>query len=791
MSVLNNITGVLLKPIIKEMSRAALPKIDGNIYVDGLSNEVEIIRDEWGIAHIYTDKLEDALFAQGYIHAQDRLWQMDLNRRAARGKLAEIIGKDALDADRIARTFGYDRIGKKDWELLTDDLKSYLKAYCNGVNAFIENQTSRFPVEYKLLGLKPELWNPIDVCAFSKMLTSLLTFGWYDEIIRAKLIELLGLEAVLELDNSYPENNPVTLPKGVEFNTIGIDNKFNAMNGPYIPKISGSNAWTIHGSKTKTGKPYLCNDPHLTLKNPNIWYQMHIHTKDYHVSGVSCPAIPAILIGHNDKIGWGITLSFTDIEDVYVEKFTDETMKTYMYDGKIMDSEIIEEKIYIKGENMPHIEKVISTVNGTLISHVTNHKAQAYTLCSMAFRPGKMFEGWFNLNKARDWNDFVKAVECIQAPGLNIVYADIVGNIGYYNSGKVPIRDKQIASVPMPGWTSENKWSDFVPFEKMPHVLNPQQGHVITANHKIVADDYPYFLGDIYMNGYRANRLEKMIEGKTNLSPKDFTEMQMDWTCLPAEQFKDYYTNIDMGNTELQQYVQMLLNWDGVLRPEQIEGSLYKVCKKEMVKYIYDRNIEDKNLVNELLGAGFHEIFQPLNAFLGHNTVALFRILDNPDSILLKNAGGKEHVLKTGIKYGIDWLKLNFGTNPKKWNWGNVHAIVFPHAFSVKPPLDKVFNVGPFPIGGDTDTPFQTYVMAENAYGGELNSVSYRQTIDFADFDNSTIIMPLGNSANMASPFYKNQLDKWFKGESIAMCFSRKKVEEHKKHTLWLKKKTK
>ncbi|HNJ09951.1 MAG TPA: penicillin acylase family protein, partial [Chitinophagales bacterium] len=263
MSVLNNITGVLLKPIIKEMSRAALPKIDGNIYVDGLSNEVEIIRDEWGIAHIYTDKLEDALFAQGYIHAQDRLWQMDLNRRAARGKLAEIIGKDALDADRIARTFGYDRIGKKDWELLTDDLKSYLKAYCNGVNAFIENQTSRFPVEYKLLGLKPELWNPIDVCAFSKMLTSLLTFGWYDEIIRAKLIELLGLEAVLELDNSYPENNPVTLPKGVEFNTIDIDNKFNAMNGPYIPKISGSNAWTIHGSKTKTGKPYLCNDPHL------------------------------------------------------------------------------------------------------------------------------------------------------------------------------------------------------------------------------------------------------------------------------------------------------------------------------------------------------------------------------------------------------------------------------------------------------------------------------------------------------------------------------------------------
>jgi penicillin amidase len=787
MSVLNKIAAAVLKPVVKEMSRASLPKLDGNIYVQGLQNEVEIIRDSWGVTHIYTDILEDAIFAQGFVHAQDRLWQMDLNRRAAGGKLAEIIGKDALDADRVARTFGYERAGKKDWELLSPEIKTYMKAYCNGVNAFIDNNTSSFPVEYKLLGLKPEPWTPVDVCAFSKMLTALLTFGWYDEIVRAKLIELIGIESAMEVDNTYPKENPVTLPKGIEFNKIDVDGKFAALNGPYIPKISGSNAWTIHGSKTKTGKPFLCNDPHLTLKNPNIWYQMHLHTKEYHVTGVSCPSIPLILIGHNEQIGWGITLAFTDIEDVFVEKFTDKTMETYMHDGKIMESKIIEEKIYIKDEKMPHIERVINTIHGTLISNVIPESHHAYTLCSMAFRPANTFDGWFRLNTAQNWNDFVDAVKCIQSPGLNIVYADIEGNIGYYNSGKVPVRNKQTASVPMPGWTSEYDWNQFVPFEEMPHALNPKQQHIITANHKIEPENFPHFLGDIYISGYRADRLEKMIEGKRNLSPKEFTEMQMDWLCTPALKFKQYFETLKMDDAELQPYVDMLLKWDGVLRPEQIEGTFYKVVKKEMIKYIYDKNIEDKTLIRELMGVGFHEIYQPLSAFLGHNTVALFRILDNPDSILLKKAGGKDHVLKTGFRRGIDWLKENFGANTKKWNWGNIHAIVFPHAFSAKPPLDKVFNVGPFPIGGDTDTPFQTYIMSENGYNGELSSVSYRQIIDFSDFDNSTIIMPLGNSANMASPYYKNQLTHWFKGESIPMSFSRKKVEEHKKHTLWLR----
>ncbi len=788
MSILNNIGGVLLKPFIKEWSRTQLPKIDGQVFLKGLKEEVEIIRDELGAVHIYAKNKNDLIFAQGYAHAQDRLFQMELNRKVARGKLSEIIGIKALDSDRIARTLGYERVAKQDWELFTDEEQQIIIDYCNGINAYIKSEEFKLSVEFRLLKHRPELWDPMDVASFSRLLTSLLTWGWYDEIIRAKLVEAVGMDAALELDNTYTKDTPVTLPKGIEFNVLDVSGKFEALKGPYIPQISGSNAWSVSGTKTKTGKPILANDPHLTLKNPNIWYMNHLHCPDLRVSGVTAPAVPMVQIGHNEHIGWGITLSFTDLEDVFVEKFTDDTCTTYMHDGKLKDTHILEEKIFIKGEKMPFIEKVFETVHGVLISDVTGNSSMKLTLCSMAYKASTATRGWFQLNKAKNWNEFTDAVSHITAPGLNIVYADVNSNIGYYNSGKVPVRNKEVASFPQAGWTGENDWKSFVPFEEMPYVLNPEKGYIITANHKIEPDDFPHFLGDIYMNGYRADRLENMLQRKEKSDAKDYTEMQMDFYCTPGKLLAAHFKDIKMDNADLQRYLDLFLAWNGVLDADRVEGSLYNVSKWMIVRRIFESAIHDKKLVDELLGKGFNAIFGPVNAYLGHNTPILLRILDNPASFWLKAAGGKEKVLKEGFKNAIDWMKLNYGTNPQKWKWGNLHAIVFPHALSAQPPLDKIFNIGPFPIGGDKDTPHQTYNMAVDSFGGELSAPSYRQIIDFSDFDKSTIIMPLGNSGNMASPFYKNQLQDWFDGKSYPMCWSRAKVDAHKKHTLLLKK---
>lgn len=789
MSILDNLGGLMLKPIAKIMSQRNLPKIDGNVYVQGLKKEVKIIRDRWGIPHIYASCSEDAIFAQGFVHAQDRLWQMELNRRVARGKLSEFIGKEGLDTDRICKTMGYERIAKKDWELFGEDERQVIFSYCAGINAFIKENSDNLPLEFTLLKMQPELWEPIDVCSFSRLLIALLSWGWYDEIIRAKVIESVGEEAAAELDNTYTPHHPIALPDGIEFNMLELGEQFSAMKGPYMPQISGSNAWTVHGSKTVTGKPFLCNDPHLTLRNPNIWYMVHIHCPEFHVSGVSAPSVPMVLIGHNDKIGWGITLSFTDIEDVYVEKFTDDTCSSYIHKNQLLSTEILEEKIYVKGESDPYIERVLQTVHGPIISDITGYKHQKLALCSQALKPSRAVLGWFRLNKAQGWNDFVEGIKEITAPGLNIVYGDVEGNIGYYNSGKVPVKTKETASIPMPGWTGETDWTAFVPFEEMPHSLNPKKGYIITCNNKIEPDNYPHFLGDIYMNGYRAKRLEEMFSKKSHFAPGDFRDMQMDLTCLPGLQFAALYKDIEMESAELQQYSSMLQNWDGVLDPEKIEGSLYKVTKLMVVRKLYESAISDRKLIDELLGRGFNTFYGPVNAFLGHNTVTLLRMLNNPDSWWLKKVGDREKLLKDGMKNAIQWLKLNYGKEKEKWKWGRLHAIVFNHALGVKKPLDKIFNIGPIPIGGDTDTPHQTCILAAEGYGGELSAPSYRQTIDFSNFDNSTVIMPLGQSGNIGSPYYKNLLNNWLEGNSIPMCWAPYQVEEHKAHVMYLKNK--
>lgn len=788
MALIKNIGGLLLKPIIKQMSSNRLPDLDGTIVLEGIQDNVEIIRDDMGVPHIYASSLEDLMFAQGFVHAQDRLWQMEIHRRAARGKLSEILGEKAIETDQICRTMGYERVARRDLELFNDEELKILRAYGAGINAFIKKFPKQHAVEFILAKVEPQLWEPIDTAAFSRLLISQMTWGWYDEIIRAKVIEKVGAAAAGELDNNYPVGNPVALPKGIEFNKLKLDENLGALRGPYVPQIAGSNAWTVSGFKTDTGKPYLCNDPHLPIKNPNIWYMVHIHCPELEATGVSVPGVPMVQIGHNANIGWGITLSFTDLEDVFIEKFTDETSNSYVHEGKIIQTQIYEEKIFVKGNPKPIIHKVLETVHGPIISDILDSDNKKLSLCSMSLKEGRNIMAWLKLNKSKNWNDFVDSVKEIAAPGLNIVYADMDGNTGYYNTGKMPIRDKAVASVPSMGWTGSHDWNEFVPFHEMPHVLNPDRGYILTCNNKIENDDYPYFLGDIYMNGYRAARLEALFAKKEKYSLADFAAMQMDFSCIPGKTFGKLYKGIKFDTAELQQAADGLANWDGVLSTDSLIGTYYKVAKYLMVKRIYTSALPEK-LAEELLGKGFNPIFGPVNTFLGHNTHSLLRMINNKDSFWITKAGGREKVLKDALKDAFSWLKMNYGMNKKDWVWGKLHSIVIKHSFSEQAPMDKVFDVGPIEIGGDTDTLFQTAILNQEGFGGELACPSYRQIIDFSNLDNSQIIMPMGQSGNIASPYYKNQLRDWFNGKYFKMAWSRGKVNQMQKHRLVLTKK--
>ena len=773
-----------LKGVFTKWSKSKLPKIEGSIKVKGLTNEVEIIRDKWGIPHIYASNLKDVLFAQGFVHAQDRLWQIELNRRAARGTLSEFIGKDALDADRLSRTLGFERVGRQDWDLFDNDQHEILKAYCHGVNAWMNNKHFKKPLEFSLLKLDPKPFEPIDIVSISRLLTSQMTWGWYDELVRAKLIEAIGQDAAAELDCTYL-NKAITLPNGIEFNQIKLDSKMKD-GGNYTPNFSGSNAWTISGNNTTTGKPFLCNDPHLVVKNPNIWYEIHLDCPELKVTGVSIPGAPMVQIGHNENIGWGITLSFTDLEDLFIEKFTDASMSHHYYKNEKHATEIIEEKISIKGETKPHIERIYKTKHGVVISEILGCPDRKLALQSMSYQPSKALWGWFELNHAKNYEDFSNAIKYWSAPGLNIVYADIAGNIGYYNSGKVSVKTKEQASIPMLGDNGKNDWDQFIPFNEMPHVLNPKNGYVVTCNNKIEPDDFPHYLGDIYMNGYRAERLENMILQKQGkLGILDFVKMQTDVECLPGIELAKHFEGITFEKDNLENARKILVNWNGVLDKQSIGGTIYKVVKNHTVNLLLEKIIDDKSLIKEVLGEGFDPTFSPSNPFVGHNTSSLLHLLNkNERSIVLNQYGGKDQLLTDGFTSAIKWLESNLGVDSKNWKWSSLHQMEIPHALSVKKPMDKIFNLGPYPIGGDTDTPLQTYPEKIGQYDGEIVTASYRQIIDFSDFDNSISITPVGQSGNLASPYYGDQTEDWLNGKFHTMCWTKSEVKKHQKHIL-------
>ena len=526
--------GTLARGLLTRMSRGRLPQTEGKLTLPGLSATVEIIRDRWGVPHIYAENRPDLFFAQGFVHAQDRLFQMELNRRMAAGCLSELFGEAALETDRFVRTFGFNRLGQTDWESAAPEVKEVITAYTAGINRFLEHPQTKMPLELRLLNFKPDPWLLEDSTIFSRLMIWKLSHAWQSDLVRAEIAEKVGMEHAAELEINYPTNNPVSLPKGIEFNALDPDGNLRKIPGPFLDRGKGSNEWAIHPSRSETGHAVLANDMHLALGTPSLWHEMHLNAPDYHVNGVSMPGLPLILVGHNERIAWGMTLAFTDTEDLFVEQIDGQDPPRYLFKDEWHEVEIIEEKIKIKGVIDPFVERVEITNHGPIISDRVGQKDQKIAVQSMALQPLPALEGWLRLNTAANWDDFVEAMRCIEAPQLSVAYADVDDNIGSWVTGKVPVRTKGDGSIPVPGWSGEYEWVGEVPFEEMPHTLNPERGFVLNCNNKITPEDYPHNLGNVWMNGYRARRLEELITGREKLSMQDHRDFQMDLRCHPG-----------------------------------------------------------------------------------------------------------------------------------------------------------------------------------------------------------------------------------------------------------------
>ncbi|MCB9233843.1 MAG: penicillin acylase family protein [Bacteroidia bacterium] len=778
MSAFHTLLGKILKPVLSLYGKSKISRVNCTYQVTGAQQEIEVRRDPEGVPHIYAQSLADLAFGQGFVHAQDRMWQMEVNRRLAAGRVAEVFGEVALETDRLTRTLGFRENGTRDVERLPQNLRDLLQNYCNGINAYLNHPKTRLPIEFSLAGYKPEPWKMEDVLIFSRMMVFQMSLGWVHELVRAQLVEAFGEELAAELDVAYPKDNPPTIPKGIETRLLQPDGKFRAFTGPFMKQMKGSNAWAVTGEKTDTGMPYLCNDPHLPMLLPGIWYQNHLECPELRSIGVSLPGLPLVLIGHNAHIAWGVTLSFTDIQDLFVEQFEDKSLKRYKFKGEWLDSVIREEEIRIKGRKEAFVERVVTTHHGPVVTDVIDFEAkQQLALNSTCFGEAQALKGWYGLNLAQNWDDFVTSLSHIEAPGLNIAYADVEGNIGYWVTGSLPVRAQGEGRMPTPGWTGEHEWTGFVPFAEMPHVLNPEAGYVITCNHKIVPDDYPHFLGRTWMNGYRARRLEDLFAGQKVFGKEDFKQFHHDFYCLPGVEFKKHFAGLKVENTRVHAALEKLVNWDGMLTVDSVGGALYEVVKTRMTHLLLESRL-GKEKLKAFLGRGLNAVMLLLNEYMGYETVVLLRWLEEGNGKWLEMAGGKEKVLQKSLEEAVEWLEAKLGKNMDGWAWGRLHKVEFPHAMGVVKPLDRVFNVGPLPIGGDTDTVCQTAFRPQEPYEGGLTCPSYRQIVDMSNLDQSLWIMPPGQSGQLGSRHYSDQVQGWIDGKYYPMRWERETVEK-------------
>lgn len=776
MSVLHDFLGGMLKPVLTYASRGRLPQIEGRIELPALHGEVLVYRDEWGIPHIQAERRDDLYFVQGYVHAGDRLWQMEVNRRVATGRLAELFGPVALDTDRLTRTLGFARLGQQAWDQAAEQTKADLIAYAAGVNSYIEREAA--PIEFSLLRHTPEPWQPVDTYAFALLQSWALCSGWNSELTRAQLSEALDADLLSELEPHYPAANPSTLPRGVEFNRLEIDGKFRAAIGPFLGKGSldgggrGSNAWAVSAARSATGKTILCNDMHLPMSSPGLWYFAHQQCADgLHVAGVTIPGAPYVLVGHNERIAWGATLTFSDSEDLFVEKLSDDGTQ-YLFADQWRPLQQIPERIIVKGRE-PHIETVRLSHHGPLISAAlgkVESRETALSLCSIALRPHQALEAFCRLDYAAGWDDFVAAVRLFDAPTLNLVYADVGDNIGYYFTGDIPIRAEGNGATPAPGWTGDHEWTRFVPFAEKPHALNPERGYIISCNHRIVPDDYPYFLGNMWMTGFRARRLEELFSSREQVSLEDCRRFQFDFHSIPGLQLVGKLSELEPDLPDAVLALELLRGWDGWLGAGSVGGAVYELFLARLADVILTNGLGPE-LSKSALGLGAHPLLAKTSEYFGYWPITVMRMLDNPDSGWLPGAVGREAVLVRCLAEAIQEIRELLGERPASWEWGRLHGINFDHVLAAQPPLDRVFSQGPFPIGGDSDTVLQTSTRPDAGYQNNNVSPSYRQIVDLGDLRRSQAMHAPGQSGHLGSPHYGDMIQPWLNGGYFAMSW--------------------
>ncbi len=774
-----------------------LPKTKGKVHLQGLHEPVEVLTDSYGVPHIYAHNEDDLYFAQGYMHAQERLWQMEVNRRIGSGRLSEVFGPIAIEIDRFCRRLGMHRSAAEEVQRLSTHNRRVLDAYALGVNSFIENNSHRLPVEFTLLGFKPTSWSPADTIQWSKMMGWNLGGNWETELIRARIVSKVGPKRAAQLESGYDAQHPLIVPSGVAYSGVNLGlleqyEQLKELSG--FGMLGGSNNWVVDGTMTATGAPILCNDPHLGQAAPSIWYECHLVAGDIDVVGASFPGAPGIVIGHNQHIAWGVTNAVSDVQDLYIEKFNPHNPHQYEFQGQWENATVVREEIRVKGQKEPLVEEVIITRHGPILTSVAQYtdganqngtgtpKQLPLALRWVGLEQCNILSSIQKINRAANWQEFREALRDWDVPAQNVVYADKEGNIGYVMAGAIPVRAKGQALLPSPGWTGEYEWTGLIPFDELPQSYNPEQHFIVTANNRVVDDNYPHYITNEWLNGYRAQRITDLLTQKHKLTPTDMASIQADQYSLPAVEIVPHILDI-APTMSLEKNVQAILrDWDFVLAPESAGAAIYTTFLRRLEFLVLSAALgDDETLLQAYMGKGTN-ILASANGYASRSKPLLIRLLKAQDdswfatSVIANGPTSWKEALSCTFTATVEELRETLGDDLTRWQYGTIHTMTYNHTLGSVKLFAPFFNRGPFPVGGDIDTVNMGASLPQDPKT-VITVPSYRQIVTLDDMNNSLSAHAPGQSGHLASKHYDDFIQMWLHVDHHPMLVEHERIE--------------
>ncbi|MCZ6860109.1 MAG: penicillin acylase family protein [Alphaproteobacteria bacterium] len=740
--------------------RTSLPKIDGTIVVQGLEKPVEIIRDSNGIPHIFAANDRDASFALGYVHAQDRLLQMELMRRFGAGRLAEIVGAPALRVDRVARTLGLYRLAEASFVHLQSKTQAGLKAYAAGVNSYLATHNGLLPMSFYLLGFKPEPWRPADSLVWGRIMATRLAFNWRNELLRAYLAKKIGADKISALWPAAPKDAPFTLAGGDSnrsqiFETFGAGAIFSALPGDI--GSGASNAWVVSGTHTKTGKPILANDPHLQIGAPILWYLAHIETPSGKIIGATVPGVPTVIVGHNGYIAWGFTTTYADTDDVFIERIDPKSPSKYLTPTGPKPFKTRTEIIKVKsGKDVQLV--VRETRHGPVLNGMLGKRARAAIPAGQVLALSTPWlresdttpDALYNLNRARNWTQFTAALRRWVAPPQNITYADVGGTIGLYTPSLIPIRMQGDGYMPVPGWTSEYDWSRFIPFSELPFVKNPMSGRIVNANNRLVGPSYPHFISREWGAHYRASRISKLLANTANHDLDTMAKIQGDRLSVMAADLLPLLLAAPVKGERQKRAVQLLRGWNREMDRKRPEPLIFMAWVREINRALYA----------DELGKLFPLYFGVRPKVVRH---MLTKDTSWCDDVRTPSKETCNQRIATALDRALTDLRKRYGAEPADLRWGKAHYADFRHpVLNYVPVIKRIANLsipsngGRFTVNkaspriGDAKAPF-----------AQRSGPGYRAIYDLAKLDRSRFIIATGQSGNPFSRHYDDFVERW------------------------------